>query len=88
MKVNIFQPPNHTLTNCCFRNFYKRIKNGIECLNCGNKVSYYALDNYESVRTPVNYGVTKSGNLTLDWYDEFYDGYGSWDTAMYKKDKE
>ncbi len=84
----IFKPPEHTLTNCCFQNFYTEVNERvIKCINCGNRVSYYRLDNYESVPTQVNYGKTKSGNLTLDWYDEFYDGYGYYDTAKYKEDK-
>ena len=83
----VFNPPEHTLTNCCFQNFYTEInKRVIQCVNCGNRVSYYRLDNYESVHTPINYGRTKSGNLTLDWYDKFYDGYGYYDTARYKED--
>ena len=83
-----FKPPEHTLTNCCFQNFYKEIsKKAIQCTNCGNSVTYYRLDNYETINTPINYGKTKSGHFNLDWYDEFYDGYGYYDTARYKQDK-
>ena len=85
-----FKPPEHTLTNCCFQNFYTEVNERvIQCINCGNRVSYYSLDNYESVSTRVNYGRTKNiyGGMNLDWYDEFYDGYGYYDTARYKEDK-
>lgn len=75
-------------SKCCSKRYYEHINsNQINCISCGNVIDDCDSDKYSLKFYKSKPSKKSKPTKNLDWYDGYYDGYGSWDSAMYKKDR-